>query len=65
MYCGTVTDLSWHIAVIRLPSKRRADHLFVYIDNIKIEKGFDFLYSIGRLPRIYWDEINWIKKGNI
>lgn len=55
MFVGTVTDPSWHKAMLLLSLEQRAierNKQKPRID-IKVEEGFDFIFSLTKLPRIY------------
>ena len=57
-YCGTVTDQSWYTAVFRSSAILKYKYLNERgVEREKFDEGFDFVYKLGRLPRIYWDEV--------
>lgn len=58
-YLGTVTDKSWTQSVLRLSWEDRKNYIKTKLDK-KLEEGFDFIFSLRRLPRIYTDEYKTI-----
>lgn len=57
-YMGVVTDPSYYSALAKLTWPQRRDIIKRdYIDEKRAE-GYNFIFSCGRLPRVYSDEIN-------
>ena len=54
IYQGCVTDISYNRALNRLPIwERKVDS----VEDIKYWEGLDMIYSCGRFPRIFLDEL--------
>lgn len=57
-YVGTVTDISWFKALLRLDAKARLPYMgSVFYSRIG-DEDFDYIFSLNRLPRIFTDEYN-------
>jgi hypothetical protein len=54
-FIGTVIDPSWHKAMLLLPLEQRANERNKQKPRIdlKVEEGFDFIFSLTKLPRFY------------
>jgi hypothetical protein len=57
-YCGAVTDPSYYSALARLDWPQRREIINRDFSDPKYEEGLKFIYSCGRMPRVYSDEIN-------
>ncbi len=57
-YQGCVTDESWHKVIFRMEPKERQNYINLRSPmQIDLDNSFDFIYSIGKLPRVYSDEL--------
>lgn len=57
-YAGSVTDHLWITSVLRCSTFERIAYVKDMSKNFKVDEAYNFIYGIGRMPRIYLDEHN-------
>lgn len=59
-YCGLVTDKSWNECLMKCSPTLKSEIIQRENKrhNWKILAGFDYIYALNRLPRVFLDELS-------